>query len=476
MQKISKVPGIALSALLFGLSVAMRPAPRTGLLSPRSLVSEIYRTNVNLAPSDDEEDDWITDINPGFSVALLGANNSLSFTYRMQGIVSANDSDRNDVYHFANGSGAFQVVEDRVFLDAGLRYDQQNIDPAGQIALDNTFDTDNRTDVGALNLSPYWRQPLGNFATSTVRYGYELVRYFNTDQTSVDVQDSHSNQINWLLEDASQSRLGWDTDYFYRRVDFDDAPEFEYQKAQLQLTWQVGSRTELIAAGGRESDVDKDPSLGNLGSSFWNVGFSWNPTSRDSLEARVGNRFYGTSYDLQYQRTGSRGFVAVSYTEEPVTANGQQFDDRVQEDNALGGTPRLDPEVFLRKRLTAEMEYELAKTDLSLGVFRDKRDYEEIEGASNQGNSTYWGILATATWAMSPRMDLIFRVNLEREELAGEGDEGGNDDLGDFRLELRRELRPNMALSVSAGHYYRNSEDSFDYTDNSGQLSLEVEF
>lgn len=475
MRKINNYLRIEFSALLIGLCCNGASAA-DWTFEPSLLVSEIYRSNVNLAPSDEEDDDWITDINPGFTVGLLGAKNSLAFTYRLQGIVSANDSDRNDVFHFANGSGAFQLVEDRLFLDVGVRYDQENIDPAGQIALDNTFDTDNRTDVGAFNLNPYWRQPLGEFATSTVLYGYELVKYYNTDQTSVDVEDSHSNQINWLLEDASQSRLGWETDYFYRRVEFDEAPEFEYQKAQLQLTWQVGSRTELIAAGGRESEVDKDPSEGNLGSNFWNVGFSWNPTSRDSLEARVGDRFYGTSYELQYQRTGSRGLIAVSYTEDPVTANGAQFDDRVQQDTGSGGTPRLDPEVFLRKRLAAEMEYALAKTDLSLSVFRDKREYEEIASVSDQGDETYWGILAMATWAVSPRMDLIFRANLEREELAGEGSEGGDDDLGDFRLELRRELRPNMALSVSAGHYFRNSDDSFDYTDNSGQVSLEVAF
>ena len=156
--------------------------------------------------------------------------------------------------------------------------------------------------------------------------------------------------------------------------------------------------------------------------------------------------------------------------------NRASVNDRVQQEGGRGGTPRLDPEVFLRKRLSAELQYGFSKTEVSLGVFRDRREYEEVGGDSDQGNETYWGVRADATWAMSPRMDLIFLVELEREELAGSGDEGGDDDLANFRLELRRELRPNMALSVSAGRYLRNSDSSFDYRDNSGQVSLEVEF
>ena len=42
-----------------------------------------------------------------------------------------------------------------------------------------------------------------------------------------------------------ESRFGWNTFYIYSRTDFDDDPEFEYQKAQLQLTAQVYRHPDL---------------------------------------------------------------------------------------------------------------------------------------------------------------------------------------------------------------------------------------
>lgn len=447
---------------------------------PAIQVSETYRTNVNLGPSDDENDEWITEIAPGFMLSLDGANNTASLEYQMQALLFANDSDQNDVYHELKANGEFQIAEDRLFLDTDAAYRQENINPAGRVALDNSSDTDNRTDVGIFSISPWWQQPIGNFADSVVRYTFGLVEYFNSDNngdTETETNNSHSNDVTWTLSDARQSQLGWQTNYEYRRVDFDDdSTEFEYQKGELQLTFAVSSKTRLVATGGRESDIQEDPSKGSLDSTFYNGGFSWNPNQRQSLEALVGHRYYGTSYELHWKRQGSRGEVSVDYTEEATTSNGAQFDDSVfQQDGQRLGVPRLDDRVYVRKRWAAGLVYDFVRTQIKLDGYRDKRDYEVDTEDDSRSDETFWGLRSRATWNALPRTDLILQADWERQEL-DEADGGGTNDLTYFTLEVRRTLRPGMTLGLIAGRYNRDSDNNFDYTDNSATLRFDTAF
>lgn len=463
-------------SVIGGLSSTVQASAADWDFEPRLEASEIYRSNVNLAPSDQEDDDWITNLMPGFTAALEGANNRASLSYSMQGLIFKNDSDQNDVYHKFLGDGNFQLVDDKIFLDIAGRYGQENIDPARRVALDNTFDTDNRTDVGTLQVTPWWRQPVGNMAESVVRYTYSRVDYFNTDDTSTDVENSYTNRIDWTLEDSSQSRVGWQTWYYYQRTEFDDAPEFEFQRAELELSYAVGSKTQILATGGRESEVDEDPTRANLGATFWSGGFAWQPTSLQSLEAKVGHRFYGTSYEFHWKRTGSRGELSVDYNEQPSTANTAQFDDATfLPDGGRLGAPRLDPEVYVNKRLTAAFRYSFSRSDIEVRVYRDERDYGEIEDNTDQGDEKFTGVTSDFTWALFPRTSLVLGVDWEKQEL-DESDGGGDNHLGNFTLELRRQLRPAMALSLIGGRYIRNSDDEFDYRDNSGILKFSATF
>ena len=89
----------------------------------------------------------------------------------------------------------------------------------------------------------------------------------------------------------------------------------------------------LLFAAGRESDVEDDVGSGDLDAWYWNAGFNWAPTSRQTMEARVGERYYGTSYFFSWTRTARRTKLDVSYTEEAVTQNNALFE--------LGGAPHV---------------------------------------------------------------------------------------------------------------------------------------
>ena len=183
---------------------------------PRLELSETYRSNVNLAPDDLKEHDWLTQINPGFALEYTGVRGTIDLDYTLNGIISKEDSSRDDIYNEARLNSNLQLVENRFFVDLYGRYGQETVNPAGRVALDNTYDTDNRTDVGVWQVQPYWVQPLGRFALSTAYYSYSEVRYSNTDEDPIDagftnVEDSHTNSFQWILNGLTQSRFGWNT-------------------------------------------------------------------------------------------------------------------------------------------------------------------------------------------------------------------------------------------------------------------------
>lgn len=437
--------------------------------TPRVEASETYRSNVTLAPDGEEESEWITELAPGFGAELAGVNNSLSVDYRLQALAFADDSDRNDVFHQLDANGDFELVSERLFLDALARYNQQNIDPAGRTPIGNTFDAGNRTDVGIYRLTPTLIQPLGGFAVARASVSYGQVEYYDPDPTNLNIQDSEQQAADFVLGSPAEDRFSWSAFYGYRRTDFEEAREFEYQRAGAEVGIPVGTRTWLLATGGSESEVDEDPSAGNLDSTFWNVGVRWEPTELQSLIARVGERFFGTSYEFHWTRRGSRGELAVDYTEEPTTANNVQFDGTVVlPDGGFAGLPRLEPDVFLRKRLSGSIKYEFTRATFTGTVYADDRDYE-ISGDNDQ----VWGVRTDLAWPLGPRTDLLLTGDFSNRDFE---DTPGEQDLYYLKAGLARELTRTMSASFAVAHYRRDGEGSSDFEDNSATLQVMMEF
>jgi hypothetical protein len=296
---------------------------------PRASLMGTWTDNVGLDPSGEEESDWITELRPGFSLGAEGSRASAQFDYDLQALWYADRSERNDVYHQARGDGNVVVVPESLFIDGFARYDQRTIDPAGRVDFGNLFDTDNRTDVLVFGASPYHVGRWGNWAESLVRYDYREVRNFNTDETSTNVQDSDGQTITAELNSPEgASGFTWGTTGLYTRTEFDDdndpgqESEFEYAQAAVNLGVPVSLKTRLTGTLGRETDVSEDSTKGGLDTDFWYVGFAWNPDLLQSLEARVGERYFGRSWGGRYTRRAARGSVELDYSENPTTSAG----------------------------------------------------------------------------------------------------------------------------------------------------------
>jgi hypothetical protein len=461
-------------ATTFALALGLLPGISCAApweFNPRITLSETWTDNVGLAVDGQEESEWITELRPGFSLRRDGPRSNVRFTYDLQALWYAEDSERNDVYHQASGIADFIVVPESLFLDTFARYDQRNINPAGRVAVGNLFDTDNRTDALVFGASPYHLGRWGNWGQSELRYSYRGTRYYNTDPTSTSVEESDTNAISaWLGSPEVAQQLSWRASGSYSRTDFDVSPEFEYAQVSLDVGVPVGLRTRLTGTVGRESDLRVDTTTGDLDSSFWYAGFIWAPDERQTLSARAGERYFGTSWGGNYTRRAARGTLTLDYSENPTTSAGiLATDPAVPPTVRPGADPTLDARIFLEKRFLGTASYELVRSTIDFRIISSRRIYEDETGGTEKIHGAGLGY----SWRMAPRTTLRAGADWERRYFAFDD---GRDDRGSFDVRVRHDLTRVFSSELRASHDLRNSDTRTEYRANTISLSVTAAF
>lgn len=471
-RTISALVAVATGAVVTGLTAELVCAAEWEF-TPRVHAGLTWTDNVTAAGEADEQSEWISSLAPGLRLGLEGTRADLSLDYEAQALWYRNNSDFDDVYHSLLGNGAFMLVPDHLYLDVFARYDQENIDPGGRVTSGNLFRTGNRTDAAVYGISPWYQARVGQWGVASVRYRFQGVNYTNTDATSLRVRDSDTHSIFAQLQ-SPQDRpgLNWGARVSHSRTEFDGGPEFKYGQAAANLGYPVGVRTRATATVGLESDVAADPTEGGFDESFWYLGVAWEPSALQTLEARVGNRYYGSAYEFRWDRRGTRGDLAVEYSETPTTANQRLFDGEGVFSGGRPGAPGLDRRVFLSKRLTGRMSYDLVRTRLGASVYADKRERQGDDPQAERDDEV-WGLRLTTDWdaAMRSRVNLSIRY----EDRKARGAERSSD-LLDFSASLRRDLTRNVFAQIRAHHVRRNLETRDDYRINAATLTVGAEF
>ncbi len=478
MMRRAPLKGICILLLSAG-AIAAEPetdesgGPRERAFQPRIAVSETYTSNVELAGRGFEEHDWISEITPGFSLSRQGSRVIYDIDYDMQNLLYAEDSGRDDTYHTLWSNGRGELIENRFFLDVEARYGQRTLDPADREAGSNLYDTDNRTDVAALQASPWYRQRFGDAAEAMLRYTFSRTDYRNTDDSDsefVQVEDSDLSRIDARIGSPRTEGWTWGVDYMHNEVDFDESETYKYQRAGAEIGIPVASRTHLLLAGGAESDPLEDRSDDSMEESWWNVGVRMEPTSRQSFEFRTGDRYYGESYELHWRREGSRALLAVDYTEEPSTSALLEFDNSTTTEDGIYGFDRIDTDAYIRKYLSGSLTWALPRSEWSFRFYRDARDYDgrQPEGRPERDDEDILGMSADWRWRALARTWLETGFRWESQDV-NEGDA----DQGWFRVALLRDISRSLQARLEVRRVVRNSEAIRDYRDNSALLGLQ---
>ena len=468
MPKRTSKFDIALAVVALAAPAAVGAAPWE--FTPRVAAGQLWTDNIRLAPDGLEESDWITELRPGFTLGTEGPRVRLDLDYDLQALWFNDFSELDDTYHQLDGNGNFVLLPESLFVDAFARYDQQNVDTSGRMTFNNLFDTDNRTDTFVYGASPYHVGRWGGWGESLVRYQYQGVRHSSTDPGAPTIEDSDTNAVSASLGSPVAARgTSWRVDGSYNRTEFEESREFEYTRVALDIGVPVGLRTRLTGTVGQESDVEEDPSQGGLDSSFWYAGFAWQPSELQSLEARVGQRFFGTAWELHWRRRGSRGELMLDYTEEPSTSAGVLGDSGIfVPGTPPGGVGSLNARVFLQKRLSGSAGYEFVRSTVTARVFSDRREYQDAVG----GTEKSIGAALEYDWDAAPRTSVGLVANWQRTE--PESDR--RDNYSELAASLTRSVTRTLSAILRVSHFQRYSDVDDDYQANMVSAFLQASF
>lgn len=464
----------------------------------RLTVSQDYTDNVRLAPAGQEEEELVTQLNPGVSVRGEGRRLDLNFDYRAQSLFYWKDSDRNTTRHQLGADATAELVERALFLDARATVSQQNVFAGGPLALDNVSDTGNRSDVVTYSISPYLRQRFGGYADLEARYTHSEVKVGGTAAS-----DSALDEVDVSLSSGRRSPLlTWAFNYNKQEESRKGARDFESESADGIVGYRVTRSFDVFVQGGYEENDFAGAENFNDGT-FWSAGAGWrpsrffgirgawgpddqsisvalNPSTRTSLNVtyrkRDVGRNPGTIWAGTFELRNRRSTLRARYFEDTTTTQQVLLEQQVFQLVDPFGNPIVDPtgqpvlfslqvptltdDVLERKRLEGFGSIRVGKkSNLDLTVFDESRTFL-VAGDREDA----FGVRTGWTWRLSRQTTSRANLGWRRTEgrLGGAGT-APDSDLWNFSVGVGHQFLANVNGSVD----YRFAKQDSDSAANS---------
>jgi hypothetical protein len=448
-----------------GCGVGTDGEERGYAINPSLGARETITNNAGLDPEGDEESALITTVTPGLRACASGTRLRGSLNYGADASVNHSDSDGNNVTHELDATGRGVVIDDQFFVDARASRRQQIVDSREAFSGDNALDTGNRTDRTSVSLSPTWEQRLGRIGRGRVRLSHQR-SYTDTDRGNTVSGDSRSNTYSASLNSPT-GNLDWSWSFLVTEERLErqgrDDPQY-FGRARAELGRRIYGGLFLTGQGGLEHDQSDGLDADRFASTFWNVGLRWQ-SARTQAEFRVGERFFGTSFQGSLTHVGPRLTTRISYSETPQQ---RERRDVLLRSPLLGTLDVTREEVFIEKRLEASAVYELPRTSITLTAFSDDREFLR---ADNDEQSR--GLTLRVDWQFLPRTRLTPEINWEQRDFT----DGRDDTTQRYEISLRHSLSRTLTARATSRHQFRDSDDAVnEYTESALIIGLNKSF
>jgi uncharacterized protein (PEP-CTERM system associated) len=309
-----KLAPLAIAAML--LSAQARADWR---FTPQVEVRETYSDNVALLPDNQAQSSWITEASPSFSLVengprlKLNANASWrTFAYSNSDVPNLQNSTRQ-----YNAQGQADLVDQLLYLDGGASSSRQAISAFGPI--DTPYSANNSTDIRTWRLSPYLRHRFGSTADLEVRYSRDSVSGGSTGYGDSTANTRSAN----LNSGTAYTNFGWNVSYYHQDLSDQYASDSSSQSSQVGARYLVVRRFAVTGTVGYDS-YNYSALAGRTAGRSWTVGFDWQPSSRTSVKANWGRRYYGKTGSLDAQHRTPHTIWSLTYSDQ-VTTSRQQF-------------------------------------------------------------------------------------------------------------------------------------------------------
>lgn len=431
---------------------------------PRLSAGLIYSDNLFLAPQGQEQDDFITFLQPGIGISSVGQRYDFYLDYSLRSFFYADASDSNAT--FSNGLTKLevQIVPENLIVTGVAAISQTIIDPQGQIPFSNLPVTGNLQDLTELRVTPEWRQRL---LSSDLRLAATVGRLAFEQEGLQDIDYLEFNNA-WTGPERERG-VTWALSHFYGAYDY-DVVEIKRQQVDLFLYAELGSGWAPFVSVGVESDF-AEPTQSDLDYFTWSAGLR-RTTERSSAEVSYGDRSFGSNLRVLVERRfgGDAGdYIQLSYSEAPQTpANVQgvqlpgQLPPVTQPPVLEPGLPRGQPppilppgvgQSFLTRRGQLVLASNFIRSSISLTVFTEDfksvpfdTDPSEILNRNKQD-----GLAGTYTFRFGQRLSLRATAQVADREFETNGVVTSGDTLINGRLGLDYQLGEKTSVSTWIG-------------------------
>lgn len=487
-------------ALALGLLLSCSASAAEWERSAGISVGGYYSDNICLS-NFDEQGDYVGTATPDVRLNGTGSRASLSLDAR----VELNTLDNLDVDCPSGGQGAqltgresvipsgrfqseLEIVENWITLDADAFAGQNPINPfapGGEDAIN-----------GRRNTNITYRWGLGATAARQFNSTTEFYLRYNYNEQSNDAGIlGDSTEDRWEGHFGmvpGTSRLTTSISGQYSEVEFEDSiqrPAFtnELSSAQVNAALQLNRQLQLNGYVGEEWNVFTS-ARDDIDGEFWDVGFRWTPNSRVTVDAGVGERFFGSTPRASIQYRHKRSLLQANYVRtlqfpRDLRAPGADPDDPFDPDLGVlpgdpvagSGTPTfIGQSPVLNEQFTLSYSFQARRTGFSLSASDSQQTQVET-----LGEATFSSVQGTATRQLST----ISSVNVRLRFRESEG-EGGN--VGFFGqsakswtagVAYQRSL--GVATTVSLAWQYIDQQSDFalnEFAENRLSLTIRHDF
>ncbi len=501
----------AVSALASLLLAAPGAGAADWTFTPTLTVGETYTDNAGLNVRGAERSEFITQLRPGLLVAGEGRRLKVKAQYELQGRAYARLGDF-DSSHLFDASADAELVDQLFFFNGRASVRDQAISPFNAVQDSIANPSANRTSVRTYSLSPYLQHRFGSSATAELRYTHDAV---SSDASGL--LDSSSNGVRLNVDSGPAFQtIGWNWQYNRTHTDYDNANSMRMESTSGTLRYRLTPRFVLTSTVGYEKNNYLSQGDAPQGS-FWNIGAAWAPTSRTSLEATAGNRYYGDSYSLIAKHRTRRTAWSLGYSDQvsttqsrflvPATTDTAAFLDQLWQSSIPDAVDRqqvidafirtsglpaaldssintLTNRVFLEKRWHASVALNGARNTLLLSLYdtaRTAQTSSAIDSAllgtallGQADDTRQTGVNALWSWRPTSRTNASVSAGRARARSFTTSE---TSDSRTFRTALTRQFQPRVKGTLEYRHLRQNFEQSVrDVRENAVTATVSMTF
>ncbi|MDH5191453.1 MAG: TIGR03016 family PEP-CTERM system-associated outer membrane protein [Gammaproteobacteria bacterium] len=282
-------------------------------ITPSIEIKETYSDNIRLSTSGNEQDDFITEVNPAIKIKGESRRLKMDLSYKIQNIFYNENSASDDDKHDLKANGTAELVDDFVFIDAKASVSQQNTTYLGAGSQDNlSIDSDRQT-TQRYTVSPYIKHNFRDYLDGELRYTNSTTEYDNS------ISNSETNAVKLDMKSGNRfKKLKWKFNYNNSETDRETTSTIEYEQTNAEASYAFHNEFDAVVRAGDENNdlgtgVTKTPN-----GTYWSAGLNWHPSYHFNLQLTGGDK---EKYSALTIKPTKRTAFSTSYRDADVGVN-----------------------------------------------------------------------------------------------------------------------------------------------------------